>query len=125
MRSLQKHIISIIIATFALIIGESRPDSIELDDFLNIPSTTDIACFCDCNEFEQEIESPLLSCLTNRTTSNVKRTNYTPKDNYKTGTPKKLSSSHNKGYNYKKPSSFCFSFSDSNLRLISFGKLII
>ena len=125
MKGLQKHIISIIIATFALIIGESRPDSIELDESLNTPSTTEIAYLCNGNEFEQEIESQLISCLTNRTTTNIKRSNHIPKDNNKTGVYKKLSTQHINGYNYKKPTSFYFPFSDSNLRLISFGKLTI
>ena len=125
MRGLQKHIISIIIAAVALIVGENKTDLIELDDSLNLPSTTEIAYYCDNQELEQELPSQLISCATYRTTTLTKRVNNTHKKNYEISCSKKISNSYFDKYILKKPKSFYAPFSDANLMLISFGKLII
>ena len=125
MNGIYKHIISIIIATIALIIGESKTDLIELDNSLDIPSTTEIAYYSSNQELGQEEQSQLLSCVTVRTTTPSKRTNNIPKDNFRAGYSKKISNSYLSEYVTYKPTQFYFPFSDANLRLISFGKLII
>ena len=125
MRGLQKHIISITIAVIALIVGEDRTNSIELDNTLNLPSTTEVAYYSDSQELSQESPSQLISCVTQRTSTPSKRTNNVPKENYKIGYSKKLSYFSLNGNILKKPITFYFPFSDANLMLISFGKLTI
>ena len=125
MRGLQKHIISITIAVIALIVGEDRTNSIELDNTLNLPSTTEVAYYCDNQELTQESPSQLISCVTQRTSTPSKRTNNIPKDNFRAGYSKKISNSYLSEYVTNKPTQFYFPFSDANLKLISFGKLII
>ena len=125
MRGLQKHIISIIIAAIALIVGENRDNSIELINSLNTPSTNEIAYYSDSQELSQESPSQLISCVTQRTSTTSKRTNNIPKENYKIGYSKRLSYFSLNGNILKKPITFYFPFSDANLMLISFGKLTI